>query len=943
MAQGPIAALQSTPVPAMASGISTATLTEEEKHQIEECERIIRFRDEILAGGHPRIKVPAHLYASKHSSESQSPSSSSVAVSFGPTASINNAPTGPRLSSAKAASPTNGPQVASNLRSFNANAQLSAPATSSTSARPQGLEPPSISSSTVSSIPTGPRATAGQRFSDNMGNVQFDPVLLTKSDDLIKAELQLQRQRLERALSDQLQQHRAASKPAQHADALVDFDLADVLMKALQLVQSSAPPQTDTHLAANASGADSDSADDDTFYSSKHDTPESHLTHRIPEPDESDSAQAREDSHYEPPMVIEASPIPGQPPVVAMTPSAVTSANSTQHQQHRDPYASVPSAGITTTYPGGVQGHGGMVEGQDATVPMEIISSQDSEEASSPRDSGLVYGSQPSAQRRLEPVAQQLIEHAFGYHQSPILRAHNLSPLAPQPAHVSPLATSHQPSVSQHNAPPAQATPAQVAALRNDRSNGSSPESSPQGKPNKKGKKNKKRKAERMANTVPSPYIKPEPRSPSPLSAPQYPRPNKRPRQVQRSGQNQGYDEAQVEEVVESPHQPSYPTRFYRDDRGPVYDSPNGHHIRQDSRPIVLTESPRYEREYRDELRPVETIRYVRRVSPAADLYQYSPSDVRTIRSVSHAAVERPYPYHDIREPPRAVVRPAADRDRSRSPIMVDERAPTIMGPPRLPTSRVVMDEFGREYIDPSSRPEPVIIRRSIAPRPVYGERDEYYDPSRTTARVIRRSVAPASIHGEPEIVYERAPPPRAASTMPGQSRYDEEVVYRRPVSPSAGYSTTRRVVTRPEYAVPEYRYYRERDYPPQAPSQTGGEYYEMRSTHPQVDEPPREYIVRSTTVRPEVSSRPEVIRLSSVRPEPVPGEYGAPIHPDDRQAMPPPRAYSARPMAAPPPQSQYTRQWPEYETRPGYGEPEIRGDDGGVTYIESTQREAYR
>lgn len=946
MAGGPVAAVQSAAVPIVANGISTC-LTEEEKFQIGQCERILRFRDEVLSGAHPRIKVPAHLLASKQGSEARSPaSSSSTAVSSGRLgASVENAPKGPRLSNIKGARPINGPQVANNPRSFNASAQHSASATNTNSVQRPDPDTASGFSSNMSGIPTGPRAGAGKRFSDNLASAQFDPVLLTKSEDLIKAELQLQRQRLERALSDQLQQHRAATKASHASEALADFDLAEVLMKALQLVQSSAPLQTDANLAANASGAESDSVSNDTFYSSKHDTPESHLEHRIPESDEAEAAQAREDSPYEPPMVMEASPVPGQPPVVAIPPSAANDANTAQYQQPRDPrtLANLDNRTSNTTHRGG---GGALAMVQEAMgVPMEIISSQESGEASSSRDSGGIDRPPPTAQPRLQSVTQQLIEQGFGRRQSPILRAHNLSPFAPQPAHVSPLATSRQPPVPQQFAPPAQAAPAQVAALRNDHSNGSSPESSPQGRQGKKGKKNKKRKADGMAaKNLASPFIKPEPRSPSPLTAPQFPRPNKRLRQGQAPGPEHGSDESRAEEIVESAHSSSYPPRFYRDDRAAVYSSPLGQHVRQDPRPNVLTESPRYEREYHEDVRPVETIRYVRRVSPGAHAYPYPPSEVRTIRSVSRATVERPYPYYDSRDPPRTVVRPATDRDRSRSPIRIEERPPVTMGPPQRPASRVVVDEFGREYIDPSPRPEPIIIRRSVAPRPMYADREEYYDPGRTTTRVIRRSVAPASVHGEPELIYERAPP-RATSVMPGSGRFDEEVVYHRPASP-AGYATTRRVIARPEYA-PEYRYYRERDYPAQPSGQPVGEYYEVRSTQDprqSLDDPARDYIIRSTTVRPEVALRPETVRTSSVRPEIAPGEYGAPIHIDDRQAMPPPRAYSVRPMGPPPPQPpQYVRQWPEYEARPAYGEQEIRGEDGGVNYIDRAPREAYR
>lgn len=926
-------------------------LSEEEEHQLRECERILLFRDEVLSGAHPRITVPAHLVASKKSSETRSPGSLALATPSGPAALVHNVPTGPKFSSTNVASPVNGSQIANNLRSLNANAHRSVTAASNiSSGHLPGHESSFGSSSNMSGVPTGPRAAIPTRFREASGSAQFDPVLLTKSDDLIKAEIQLQRKRLESALSDQVQQHRT-TKNSHAAEALAEFDLADVLMKALKLVQTSALSQTDANLAANASGTEGDSFDDDTFYSSKHDTPESHQTHRLPDRDDSGDAQAREDSHYEPPMVIQASPVPEQQSAVAMPPFVLSSANATQPQQHRAHQAPEPRNHAATTYFGQYQA-GAEVAGTRNTndVPMEIISSQESGEASSSRDSGQVGGDKPTARHHLESVTQQLIDQGFGRRQSPILRAHNLFPIAPQPAHVSPLATARQPPVPRPDAPPAQATPAQVVALRNDRSNGSSPENSPQGgKPNKKSKKKNKRKADRMAtNTVASPYIKPEPRSPSPLTAPQFTRPNKRQRQAQRPTQP-GYDQSRIEEPVEivAPH--GYPSRIYGEDRVTSgYSSPSGPRPRQDSRHMVLTEPPRYERDYHDELRPAEAVQYIQRSPPGAPAYPYAHGEVQTIRSISRAGVERSYPYYDARDAPRAVVRQVADHDRSRSPIMIEDRSPAVMGPPRLPRPRIVhVDEFGREYLDSAPRPEGVVTRRSVVPRPPYDEREEYYEMPRST--VIRRSVAPASAYGEPEIMYERpAPPVRAASTMPGPQRYDEEVVYHHPASPS-GYATTRRVVTRPaEYAVPEYRYYRERDYQAAPPSQAGDDYYEVRNVQERrpADEASRDYRIRATTVRPEVSMRPEVVRLSSVRPEPMPGGgYGAPIPMEERQVMAPPRSYSTRPMA-PPQQQQYVRPWPEYETRPYAEQVEEVGDDGGVPgvpYLESAPREMYR
>lgn len=1016
MAGGSVTALQQAQFPAVVPELGS--LTEGERRQVDECQRILQFRDRVLSGSHPSIRVLPHLFAPKQSTESRSSASASASASaFASTANQVPAgqgrnvsapakppPKGPKLSRANATMPAktkgNGSQVAANLRSFTINAAHSDPARHNTAFHPPGLDSASGSLSTMAGIPTGPKADAAKRASGGtLANVQFDPVLLTKSEDLIKAESQLQRQRLERVLAEQLQQHRAAAKAASTIEAPVDFDLAAVLMKALQLAQSSALQQADANLAANPSGSENDS--NDTFYSSKHDTPESHLDQRIPGSDDADAAQDREDSPYEPPMVMDASSIPGQVPSAVAVPSFTTNSHVPAHattQQSSNVFAQPPGPfpqplgsfsnapthnhTIHTSYQPRNNAFGGNNSAQEANGgPIEITSSQDSGEGSSSRDSGVGVGVTGRPSAHLAAATSHIIEQAFGRHQSPILRAHNLSPVAPQPAHISPLATSRQPPLPQQDAPPAQATSAQIAALRADQSNGSSPDSSPQGKAGKKGKKNKKRKADRMAvNNAPAPHIKAEPRSPSPMTAPQYPRQvNKRMRPAQHQRQEQGADGLRLEEIVESAHPSSHTPRFHRDDRGPpygngnpglpsfyrdgrgaAYGDPAAPAPRQEA--VVITSPPTHEREYREEFRPVETIRYIRRGSPGAQPYPLPnpPGEVRTHGSVSHAAIDRPYPYYDTRGPSRTVMRPAVDRERSRSPILVEERALSAMGPPQLPPSRVVIDEFGREYIEPPSRQEPVVIRRSVAHRSVYGDREEVYEPSRASSRIIRRSVAPSSVHGEPDIVYERTPTARAASVAPGPGRYDEEVVYHAPASQagyspvgyspagysSAGYTATRRVVARPEYPPeypPEYRYYRERDYPPQPPvqHQLGGDYYEVRESRPPRPEPQR--VVRYTSVRPESPTRAEVVRMSSIRPDgPIAGEY--------LQNMPPPRAYSVRPMGPPPlpQQDQYERQWAEYEARPEYGSRPAYGEqvpveEDSVTHVEGASRELYR
>src|SRR5947199_1363776 len=50
-------------------------LTAEELHEILECEKIVHFRDAVLAGTHPRIKVPANLNSKSATRHTSSPSS----------------------------------------------------------------------------------------------------------------------------------------------------------------------------------------------------------------------------------------------------------------------------------------------------------------------------------------------------------------------------------------------------------------------------------------------------------------------------------------------------------------------------------------------------------------------------------------------------------------------------------------------------------------------------------------------------------------------------------------------------------------------------------------------------------------------------------------------------------------------------------------------------
>src|SRR6266536_2851290 len=175
MAQGAVA-------PAPTNGAALA-LSAEELREILEYERIVQFRDAVLAGTHPRVKIPPHL----------------VGKQIHPTRNVSS----PSVSTPRA-----------NV--------LVQPARSTPGSHNEE------SSSFYSRSPNYPRSATGAHVPMSSKS-EINPILLEKSDDLIKAEIQLQRQRLERALREQIEQHRIAAKALlQTSESLPSFDISEV-------------------------------------------------------------------------------------------------------------------------------------------------------------------------------------------------------------------------------------------------------------------------------------------------------------------------------------------------------------------------------------------------------------------------------------------------------------------------------------------------------------------------------------------------------------------------------------------------------------------------------------------------------------------------------------------------------------------------------------------
>ncbi|KAM4056804.1 hypothetical protein HRG_003668 [Hirsutella rhossiliensis] len=597
-------------------------LTDQEAYEIQQYAKIVRFRDAVFSGAHPTIKLP-NLASSL---PLPSPRAAATAV---PLSQGNGAPLG----------------ILPSSRPTNAKDQDAAKGTA-----------------IVSSAIPKPFAS---------GQTEINPILLEKSDELIRAEVALQRQRLERALRDEVEQRRSAK--TSQSERYTDLDISDVLAKALTLVpQTAAPSPVGEDLTANHDAA-SDSFDEKTFYSSQHDTPQSQMTSRV-----------RNDS-----TVDETQHGRAQAVVAPEPPAAIpTRQKDSQHGGlSANPVVAAPLANVVP----GLNNYVGA--GAVATPPSQNTASgaqsQSEDSANLELDAARVEVARSHTQLQRNSYVDL-------HPPSPLIRGHALQPVAPQPAQISPLAVPGQ----GHDGP-SQAVP---------RTRGTpAPDSSSQGgrASEKRKSKRKKRKADRQAPEVEAnPCIKVEPRSASPLTAPSYVRANKRQRQSQGQAIELEYESSYERPLVHGPDG-QYLTRQYRDEQVSLgYDSARAHPQRAVS--TALIGDQRYGREYLDERRlPADGhVRGYGLPGPVPP-YPYSPRMAYPPRPVSQVFAGDGY-----REPPRSF------RD-------------AYAGQPKPPQPRMLVDAFGREYFDPSHpavhRPnapsvgpgEPGLVYERLPPRAV--------------------------------------------------------------------------------------------------------------------------------------------------------------------------------------------------------------------------------
>ncbi|KAI5868650.1 hypothetical protein GGS23DRAFT_546528 [Durotheca rogersii] len=867
-----------------------AALTAADLDEIREYQKIVSFRDTIVSGKHPRIKV------AKSTAPQQPASLATERVAPPPTRSL------------KSASHVNTYQV-DNMQSFKANSQ-----------NPQPLVVPvTASGSSASAIPGIANPVAPSRTGTG-------PSLAGKpAEDSAKAETLSRRRRIEAELAAQFEQRKASAKTLPF-EQLPDLDISDIFAKALTLVQATAPPPVVNPPTVAVASDSSDSFDDNTFYSSSIESPDVPASPRIRD----SAASAGHQVAYTPRQgQVAAQPVhvptlpPFQPPEPIRSVQPVQNASSSRQPQPSNNNLNIPAKDYAskTSY-----GHYVAAQPRQAReVEAQVISS-DSRAASRSDNSGNTDSDHPADHSHVQNSHQFLPSAHFTQPPSPLIRAHDLSPFAPQPAHVSPLAIARQPPVAEPDIAILRGTPAQVTALRQENRVITSPESSPQGeKGNKRNKKKKnKRKAEQKASDIPaSPYIKSEPRSPSPLSALHFGRPSKRLRPSDRSGQEPVYDDARIERPAARLPQEQYrPTHAHTQAERPPYsfEDVDDPYVRPARRSVAPT-GQMIERTVYEERRPDgTTMQYIRRIHTPHNLASpFSAVEARPLRSASYSVNP---PYREVPTYPhegRISVRPYADRARSRSPVLFERESP-IMAPPAPPPARIVVDQYGREYIDP--------------PR---------------ASAVGRHSAVPSPRAGEHDFAYERAPLPRVPSRMPGGETFEDQgVIYRR-LSPTYG---PRRVVTQPEYTV-DYRRYRERDYSAQPVGAPGQDFVPIRGAMERraPEDISRDYLPRAASVRP-LEGAGYYDRLETIRSDMPPRPYAASVHPEVRRESGPPvlREYSVRPTERDAARGEFSARPAErYYDRPPHLDEEVtyierpRAAQQDIIYADNSRRQVYQ
>ncbi|KAI9829333.1 MAG: hypothetical protein M1819_006396 [Sarea resinae] len=800
-------------------------LSDRELKESREYDKILRLRDDVFADRHPRLKIPTRGKLTTRSLQSPS---TSVSIST------------PRLEPPKSSAP-----APSEIAPYQNGYASSHPPTQS-----NGV----VASNIQRSIPAKPTSSG------------IDPILLTKSDDLVRAEIQLQRQRIERALKEEFDQKRNEPRVVKtgYDYPAPDFDLSQVLTKAQEIV----PPVDeskvmDTQAAATAA---SDSFDENSFYSSQVDSSSGRGRESTHEPlGEDHQAQAMDVDGFDADVYsIDHAKAVGQ-----AQPNGPTAVDQNLGPA---PFVDKPDRQPQEIILEGETRSPTKAGAQNAT--RQTIDVQDEEEYSPPepitpdelrelhRDTDIrieAAGALPAGPRQLTDRPAQAAPRRATQKRPrpasptspdvPIIRNHLASPLAPQPSRVSPLAVAKGPPIAQEQV--------DYQIIRDDQGSraheglrGSPGDANPRPVVSRK----RRRRAERAEGRAdaegarkgpgrrlvesPQPYIKEEP-----LSPPQFANvPEMRqPAVYRRTRERIGMEDASPRELRAE----AYYEREYESPLAVRYE------IQSPLSPVQISGPSRtgFRRPERDgqDLRRIASLQYARQPASPPPLVQYSPTDIRPVRAASQAFIERPVSVAEQSRYHPETIRPYTTRyvraDRSRSPPPLRERFSPIEQPHLVmapPPRRIVVDQYGNKYY--------ADVRRSVAPTSRMSEARPYYEQEPVRERVMRAPITEADLYDESSYAQRMAPP-----------------------SPAP-----RRVIEQPEYEPLDDRTYRERDYAPRDPNLVAVREYAERRQPSHLEGAPaaglgdgrlRLQSVRPTSHRYE-AMREYIPRIQSARPD---------------------------------------------------------------------------
>jgi hypothetical protein len=723
---------------------------------------------------------------------------------------------------------------------------------------------------------------------------QVDSELLTDPDQHIKTEIQIKRQRIERALKDQVdQKHKELTQKSSNSDILPDFDVTEVLRQAHARVK----PAT----AQDESDQDSSSFDDGTFYSS--------VDNRSSPGTEIRSTQTTNGDQTQPTARAEAS-----------SSQQAVFQDIAVNRQHQ-PRDTNKTHDVSAKLDHRVQvDRGGPTTRQDAFGRMIRGPEPREDRYIPPPGLGLRRNDIPS----FHPPAKEASQESFDPYtpslpvtsqEVPFIANRISSPVAPQPARISPLAIAKEPPYMQSNLRQRNASPVQdaqpLSANRRRSSNDSPRQVNPRKKRRITSEKGRKVSSRVLAES-PEIYIKPEPvESPPLLSAAPIPHPKRR-------HQPQGSAESHIRRHF-SPSSLRSRTEFgpphprYQDDArqqmdGALQGPPQAGYVR-----IVRdhNEPPRYVENHLSQP-----------VSPYGT--RYPIPEQRPVRAISQY-VERPtisgstYYLNGVPDNPLKYIA----MERPRSPMLASERyspAPIRMSMAPPPVTRIAIDKYGREIMtaDPPQitrhTPMPATIRESVPPQLRHREVE-----SQPVSYRVQSNAPHAAYHDEHR--YVEMMPARPMSTAHNIQDQPVTTIYRpreysnTPIGLSSSVSGG--------YARPQER----RPYSPGQGREPGVLPRSRRPMSPGNEGLPREYIRQPQGIRPEQGSRiyEQGLTLDTGRPDMVPGaqpDFSVRLEDSGHQQFAP----SSGPRYLVPPQRiQYVEE-SRYAERPRDSLPDVYG-----------------